>query len=218
MKLACIVLVLAGLFTPQASAQSLRQHIEGLDGIFSTAERNAATDSLREEEAAIFIQSDDALLKITVQSEPIGVASLCLATDGLVRVLHASAALGMLEYHMDGQTWGTERVFEWAMRDTALTPSALEARRTYLEANGWVATTSRMGNEEETEFLIRHDFLPEGPLYLGLGIMPMARPMEIIGLPSASAGDCARGDLVRGPAPQSGLRFEPVSWKPVERH
>jgi len=155
------------------------------------------------------------MLRITVASEPVGVASLCLATTERVRVLHASAALGMLDYHREEQTWTTEESFVWALRDTAMTAAALESRRAHLEAHGWVATTNEMGRAGETEFLIRWDLLPEGDLYLGLGIMPKERPTEIIGMPSERVGDCARGDLVRGPAPLSGLRFDPESWKPV---
>ncbi len=215
MKTACLLLSLACLLTQPVRAQSADLHLQTLDGMLSPAERKAATDSLREAETTVFIQDDASLLRITVQSEPIGVASLCVATAERVWVLHASAALGHLAYHQEDATWTTAAGFVWALRDTAMTAAAMEARRAYLQEQGWVATTYQMGHPGVTEFLIRRDLMPAETRYLALGIMPRARPAEIIGVPSESVGDCARGDLVRGPAPLEGLRFEPALWKQI---
>ena len=220
MKRALLILGLACLLAQPTQAQELRQQIETLDGILAPSERKAATDSLREGPTTLFLQNAANLLRVTVsvQAEPIGVASLCLANAQSMRVLHASAALGMIHYEREGPTWTTDEDFVWVMRDTTMTAAALDARQVHLEEHGWVATTYQMGHAGVTEFLIRGDLLPEGDLYLGLGIMPQDHPAEIIGLPSASVGDCARGDLVRGNIPVAGLRFDPLSWKAVLRH
>ncbi len=218
MKKTLLILCLASLVSQPMQAQELRQQIETLDGILAPSERKAATDSLREGPTTLLVQNVAHLLRVTVtvQAEPIGVASLCLANAQSMRVLHASAALGMLHYEREGATWATDEDFVWVLRDTTMTAAALDARQVHLEEQGWVATTYQMGHAGVTEFLIRGDLLPEGDLYLGLGIMPQDHPGEIIGLPSASVGDCARGELVRG-RPVAGLRFDPLSWKAVVR-
>jgi hypothetical protein len=203
------------LYTGVVQGQTLQDRLLSLDGVITAADRSAATDSLREGATALLVRSEGDYLWIAVHSDSIGVASLCLGASESVQVLHASAALGRVTYDRRGSDWTTDQEFTWALRDTSMTPAAIGERQAYLSENGWVATTSRMGHPDHTEFLIRRGGLPEGDLYLALGIMPLQHPDTIAGYPMASAGDCARDDLVRGQVPESGLRFDPESWQKI---
>lgn len=218
MKTLLFVLLLAGVSERPALAQPAIDGLETLDGTFSEPEREGARQLLHDEVSAVFVRSGDGFLRIVVQSEPIGVASLCVAGADDVLILHASAALGMLRYTRSDSAWTSKDRFSWAMRDTSMSVTALAERGAYLKEHGWVASTSRMGRPGETEFLVRRTILPEGDLFLAVGIMPLERPEEILGLPSPGAGDCAHERLVRGMAPRTDIRFNPQAWALVPDH
>src|SRR5688572_5660318 len=73
----------------------------------------------------------------------------------MVRVLHASAALGSVRYvrAADG-TWHTADAFVYELRDTSLSPAAEEGRARYLDEHGWVATLFGMGGPGAYEYAI----------------------------------------------------------------
>jgi hypothetical protein len=171
MKTLLVVLLLAGAPERPATAQTAIDG-ETIDGVFAEPERDGARQVLREGASSVFVRAGSGFLRIVVQSDPIGVASVCIGGADEVRVLHASAALGMVRY-------------------------------------------SRKGRPGETEFLVRRNLLPGGDVFVAVGIMPLERPDEIVGLPSAGAGDCALGTLVRGPAPTADVRFDPRRWAVV---
>lgn len=196
-----------------AKSQDLQSLVKELHGSFTTAERRAATDSLTESGASLWVRQAGEYVLVTIESDTIGVASLCIGSENEVTVLHASAALGDLKFHPVDGLWHTSERFKWELRDTTMSTSTQEERQAHINRNGWVASTSLMGNPNYTEFLIRRSALPSGRWYLSAGIMPGQHPEVIIGIPSSDAGDCAAGNLVRGMVPSEGYTFEPISWK-----
>ena len=216
MKVVSVTLLLSVLVVLPVEGQGVHSLVEALDGTLTVSERQAAIDSLGESGSAIFLRRDGDFLLVALESDSVGVASLCIGNENEVSVLHASAALGRLKFYpRDGGLWHTEERFVWSLRDTTMSSSALAERLAYLDKHGWVATTSAMGDPKHTEFLIRQSALPAGTWFLSFGIMPSERPEEIIGLPSSHAGDCASEDLVRGIVPTEGLRFVPSAWKVI---
>ena len=189
--------------------------IEALDGTITISERREATDSLKEHGTASFFRRVGDFLLVAIESDSIGVASLCIGNQDEVNVLHASAALGALKFQPRDGLWYTADRFTWSLRDTSMSSKAQADRLSFLDRLGWVATTSAMGHPRQTEFVIRQSVLPDGKWFVGLGIMPSERPDEIIGLPASSAGDCASPDLVRGVDPTTGLTFNPTAWKEI---
>lgn len=206
------LLLLATLIASGAChAQGPAERIRHLDGVITASEAELPTHVVQEDAGRLVIHQDARFLSIAVQAEALDVASLCLAAADTVLVLHASAALGALTYSRQEETWRTGDHFAWAMRDTSMTDAAQDARRAHLNAHGWVATTMRMGRPGEVEFLIRRTLLPPGDLFLAAGLMPSARPEEMLALPAETAGDCADFDLVAG-SPSSTYRFQPTTW------
>lgn len=211
MRLFYLLLPLIALIP--ASVRAQEGVLASLDGTITAEETSAATDSLVEAGAAMYFRRDGDVLWVGVESDPIGVSSLCVGTGSEVWVLHASAALGMLTYGAEEDRWRTSDSFAWSLRDTSMSPEALAERQAYLDEHGWVATTSGMGQDGHAEFLLTEDRLPAGDRFVALGIMPSQHPEHILGLPAPSAGDCALGDLVRGMVPGAALSFDPPSWK-----
>jgi hypothetical protein len=192
----------------EAGAPSAAAVVVGLDG--KLAEDEVAPVLARSAEIKLSARREGPYLRVNVVSEPIFVASLCIATENRVLVLHASAALGAVTYTFDGEVWSTTEKFDWAVRDTTQSKEARAERAQHLASHGWVATTARTGEPGVTEFLIHDDLVPQGAR-LALGLMPGAHPEAILGLPREPAG-CANAELVGGPAPPV-LRFVPENWR-----
>ena len=212
MRLPIVILAAAALTSGvQAAGEEPDARIAGLDGAIVEAETADAKPIVDENGARVLMRDDDPYLWIRVLSEPAGVVSRCLAEGSTVTVLHASAALGMVRYEPAESGWALRGKFEWALRDKSLDPEARYARQQHLEQHGWVATTNGMGDPEVFEFLIRRDRLAGDGTRLAVGIMPMAPPNAVYGLPRAAAGDCAHDKLVKGPPPDE-LKFDTGSW------
>ncbi|MEQ8905908.1 hypothetical protein [Ekhidna sp.] len=158
--------------------------------------------------------SSDNYLKITVKSEELYVASLCICNEqDEVTVLHASAALGQILYKKEGDGWVTNQKFDWQLREVDMKDATIAKRNQYLQDNGWVANTMNMGNAGETEFIIDRKAFA-GKLKLAIGLMTAENPNSIVGIPSDGAGDCADHKLVAGP-PKTNYKFSPGQWLEV---
>ena len=159
--------------------------------------------------------SSDNYLKITVKSEELYVASLCICNEqDEVTVLHASAALGQILYKKEGDGWVTNQKFDWQLREVDMKDATIAKRNQYLQDNGWVANTMNMGNAGETEFIIDRKAFA-GKLKLAIGLMTAENPNSIVGIPSDGAGDCADHKLVAGP-PKTNYQFSPGQWLEVD--
>jgi hypothetical protein len=145
-----------------------------------------------------------------------GFSSVCLGSPEVVRVLHASAALGAVEYRPSGNIWSTlANGFVYGMRDTALTEAAASARRAYLAEHGWVASTARMGGGRTQEFQIDLGRMPKGAR-IALGYYGVAGQGSVLGWPDdlRTSDGCAAIELVRGMTPGS-LSFDSARWMAI---
>ncbi|REJ76102.1 MAG: hypothetical protein DWQ47_10795 [Acidobacteria bacterium] len=202
-----IGLILSGI----AFGQDLETRIKAIDGVLKDGEvayleKRAATD-----EITILSRDDGEFISIAVKTAPHFVASICLASADDVIVLHASAALGELEYLKKDGAWDPNGKFEWKVRDTSMGPEAIQQRTDYFQMNKWVANTTPMGTKGETEFLVRKDILSGEDLMLAVGIMPESDPEKIISFPEEPAG-CGDRMLVSGNSERKGMRFDTSSW------
>ncbi|NNF04201.1 MAG: hypothetical protein HKN17_07020 [Rhodothermales bacterium] len=208
---AMFTLIAAASQTRSAPAQNLNEVLRGFDGVFTEDERSAVTHAIVTEEGSIFVRRSGGLLYVTVESEPIGVASLCLGGFSEVSVLHASAALGYLRFRSTDDGWTTDDDFVWEMRETSMSTDAIDARAQYFASHGWVATTAMMGDPTATEFLVSEDLVQHDGVRIAAGLMPIERPEVTLALP-ATASECADDRLVRGPKPDAPIRFDPTAW------
>lgn len=132
-------------------------------------------------------------------------------TDGKdIHVLHASAALGSAIYRQEpGHVWQLVTPFKWELRDRSLSEQAVAARAAYLEANGWVATTSRMGEPGEVEYKIAGRFKQGQEMIFAAAYI--TDPKAIQHWPSSLHDDSLKPELVTGPPPAT-LKFDQMTW------
>lgn len=182
-----------------------------LDGVVNQNEIAGMTSIGGTESATFYIQKEEGSLKLSIKSEPLYVANICIAQKESITVFHASAALGAIEYKLLNGNWTTNEEFNWEMRTGDMTTEALQQRQQYFEKNNWIATTTGMGTSAETEFLFKTDVFDQEPIYIAAGLMLASNPDSIASFPENSAGACADHGLVAG-SPDTEYTFDYSSW------
>ena len=143
---------------------------------------------------------------LTVHGPNRGLASICVADGNVVRVLHASAALGEARYQREDDRWLRRQPFSWSVRDSPRTgPATEKVQKDYLAANGWLANSSHSGSAQR-EFVIRAG----GDARFAVTFLS-TDAMTVSYWPSFD-DDCRSLDLTRGDAGVT-LRFDPARWK-----
>ena len=182
-----------------------------IDGTITSAEFENLNAVEKNGSSVLLIDdSSKDYLRVSVKSEELYVASLCICNDkNEVFVLHASAALGQIVYKKNHPHWETIQKFDWKMREQGMNAETIAKRKNYLDNHGWIANTMGMGKKGETEFIIdRNKF--KGELKLAIGLMTASDPNNIVGIPK-SVGDCANHNLVSGD-PKKEYDFDPGKW------
>ena len=186
-----------------------------VDGRLDSEEWRRAIDHPLGEAGSLRLQHDGRHLLLGISAVREGFASVCLAMGEEVRILHASAALGSVRYRRGPLAWLTEsQAFTYAMRSTDLDEPARRERGEYLEREGWVASTYRMGNGRAHELQIVLDLASSRPrLAIAYFLTPGSGPAGIASWPAALPLEdgCRNEQLVRGSVPPE-LRFEPARW------
>ncbi len=190
--------------------------LSGLDGKIDDAEKRQSQTILKNKGSNLSFLQDGSFMKINVSSEPLYVASLCLATENKVYILHASAALGMMSYALEGGKWSAGQEFSWAMRDTAMSAEVVSQRSTYLDQNMWAATTMSMGTRGQIEFVVNLNLIESDTFFIAAGLMTESDPKQIVSLPQQAAQGCGALSLVAG-RPENSYPFDPTSWYQINR-
>jgi hypothetical protein len=159
--------------------------------------------------------ADHVYLGITSERE--GFASLCVARNNEVHVLHASAALGAVTYRPRGDVWqSADTAFRYSMRNSALDEPARLERAAYLAEHGWVASNVYMGNDrrsQEMQISLRRFPLP---FSIALARWLLATNNSEWWPSTVTDHDgCFSQQLVRGSVPQ-GIVFKPAFWLTIE--
>jgi hypothetical protein len=162
------------------------------------------------------LQQDSLYLYVGITSERPGFASLCIAVNGDVHVLHASAALGAIAYKRNGDAWqSADTAFRYGMRNVADDEEARGERNAYLKEHGWVASTVRMSDGTSQEMQIAFDRFP-APSNIAVGRWLLSNGLETWPASIDAADGCVAQRLVTGYVPQ-GLRFDFTKWVRIER-
>lgn len=186
-----------------------------IDGKVDVAEwANAVRGASAPGGLQVRLQHDGSALYIAVEAPADGFTSLCLGTNDRVQVLHASAALGAVDYRRTGGPWAPDQaLFVYGMRDPSMTEAAIAQRHAYFTEHGWVASTARMGGNRVQEFKID---MTRIATRLAIGYYVTADTGSVLTWPaSMSMNDgCAAMPLVRGTV-TGGLTFDPSRWAPI---
>ena len=192
---------------PRASAVTIDGRLEDAEWAGSARERSRGGLEIR-------LQHDGTSLFIGVTSPGSGFVSVCLANGDAIRVLHASAALGSVNYQRNdsGDFVPAEISFAYGMRNTALDAQAAGERRAYLAQHGWVASTARMGGGRVQEVQVALKSVT-ATTRLAISYYLTSGAGSVMYWPDSmsSTDGCDDLQLVRGYVPTR-LRFDPSRW------
>ena len=151
-------------------------------------------------------------VNVSVRGPRAGLASLCLADDSRVRILHASAAVGEASYERDGERWVLKGGFDWKLRDSPKTgPPAREAVDAFLSSTGWTANPSHSGSPQR-DFRIR---LTGRAQFLAVTFLATSEPMAISYWPATLEDDCRAIKIAQGYLPET-ARFDSSRWHSLQ--
>jgi hypothetical protein len=182
-----------------------------LDGTLKADEWEGATRHRMTSNGDVLLMTRGTNLSLGVRGPGFGLAHVAVASPDTVWVLHASAALGSIVYARGPEGWDKVRDPVWEVRDPTLDPAAVQARGAYFAANGWVATTGRMGLENEVEFLVQTDRFGGDELRFAVVFFPMGPAGSFPRWPETAGDDVDEEKLLTGPMPER-LHFDPASW------
>jgi len=185
-----------------------------LDGTLQDREWDGATRHPMTIQGEVLLMTRGDFLSVGVRGPGFGLAHLAVASSDTVWVLHASAALGSIVYARGPEGWDKVRDPAWEIRDPTLRPDAVQARGAYFVENGWVATTGRMGQENEVEFLVRTDRFGGEELRFAVVFFPVGSPGAFPHWPDTIRDDVDEEKLLTGPMPER-LHFDPSGWARV---
>jgi hypothetical protein len=136
-----------------------------LDGVVQKDEWNKATSVQLKGGGECLLLHDGKDLHIALRGLSEAWTHIYIPVKDGILVMHASSALGSSLYKTtDGKAWSQSSKFSWALRDPSLSEVNNKNRKDYYNANGWVASTMRMGNGSEIELTFRIDLLADNKL------------------------------------------------------
>ncbi|MBO6524679.1 MAG: hypothetical protein JJ971_12685 [Balneolaceae bacterium] len=191
---------------------AIAQHpVENLDGNIYPEELANYQEIVLTDKYSLYKKIDSDYIYLSIQSQKIYVASLCIENKDQISILHASSALGKIDYQKRDRDWATTEDFNWGMREGEMDEETIQKRLYYLEEFGWVANTMDMGEVGNTEFILERSLFSEPRISIAAGLIPASNPEFIIPIPSETAGECASNSLVAG-SPDEEYSFDPDSW------
>lgn len=147
------IVLLVSLVWYSTYGQSNKPFAITLDGRVDSLEWKKAKSYSIQHGVEVKIMSDQNYIYVATRGKTRGWSHVYAKRVATVRVLHASAALGMAVYEAQKNSWKAVQSFEWELRDTSVSEGAFKNRAEYLKNNGWVATLTTM-NANEQEFII----------------------------------------------------------------
>ena len=194
------------LFGCAASADDHPIVIDGREGL---QEWKAANVIPLANGGSILYRSSAGGVDLAVRTEENGWSHIYLFDGELIRILHASAALGTAEYVRSANGWRPVREFEWGARDASMSAEAVEVRRKHLLQQGWVASTTNMGEQGFLEFHLDQRLLSGSDIRIAVVSAASADAPHY--WPETLGDATLAEELIYGNTPAD-LEFDPGQW------
>lgn len=179
------------------------------DGVISDGEWSSAEQYDVGNNNKVMLKRDKDVLYVALSGSTAPSWFHLYLSDGKsVKVMHASAALGAINYKVNGALWRTDdKSFVYELRDRQFTAETAAKMDGYYATNGWVASNVNLGDKKTTEAKINlSDFKPA---YFACVI---ATPDKNYSFPLDLKDNTVLTRLVQGYAVDS-LKFDPTTWK-----
>lgn len=165
----------------------------------------------------VLLRHDGKYLYIGVRAARRGVPSICVMRGNVVRVMHASFALGEVTYAKKHATWRLGGPVAWEPPARAGGSDRDPERARFLAERGWIGSTVPMGNPRHAEMQIALDRLDPRDVRIAVAFLleDAGRGEEIASWSRAARDGCANERLVRGDAPER-LTFRNTAWMRVK--
>ncbi len=185
-----------------------------IDGKIGEREWEGALRVALEGGGELLFEQDGTYLYVAIRTEKPGIASVCVDRGNTIAVLHASAALGTAEYHLEHTSWMRAKAFDWLVRDTSGSSSSRKVRQQFLASDGWYANTTSKPSTER-EFQISLALAAEkGRIPLAIAVLATGDD-SIAYWPEDLSDDCRNPDLIFGKTPDT-FEFVPARWPIVK--
>jgi len=209
------VLWAAGLAGLAAAVSLIPERTGGnppvIDGTITAEEwQGARRESFSDGSELVLLRLGDELyLGIRAKTQDMIAANVFIESADGIAIHHASAALGTAAYERDGDVWRLVRNFTWRCRGAGDGEETRAERDAFLREEGWIASTSWMGNPHELEYRIR-----TGPAALRLAVVFLRAsvPNAKTPWPAVLDDDCIK------PTPKGlppALSFAPEKWATI---
>lgn len=138
-----------------------------IDGSFSVSEVTDTTDFQTITNSSFYVvKKSDKFTYIAARSNGFTILNTYLIDADSFKIMHASAALGQVDYWRSGDEFITESdSFQWIYRDPSTWdekhPDGVDSIEEFYERFGWMANTWTMGSYREYEMLISNQHFTE---------------------------------------------------------
>lgn len=181
------------------------------DGKIENTEWRGAAEFSLAGGGKILFKRAESFLHVGVRGREKGWCHLYLTEgDGkTVRVLHASAALGAVNYRRPAanDSWQPENTFAWDLRETVFDEKTQTKLDDYLDANGWAANNNNLGGD--LEFTIKVERASAANYKFAAVYTSDGKNLQFF--PAALTGDALKPELIYGKTPGD-LNFQTKSW------
>jgi formylglycine-generating enzyme required for sulfatase activity len=179
-----------------------------IDGTHSPGEWNQATTEIFADGSQLFLMQAEGYLYLGIRTnEPRSFAgNVYIQSGNEINILHSSAALGTAIYRKAEDGWQQIQNFNWQLRSTSNSESALAERAAFLHEEGWLAANGLMGTPTELEYQIK---IPEQDFRIAVVFTKSSPPYEKIPWPSQLTDETTK------PTPNGFpeiLYFSPEQW------
>ena len=158
----------------------------------------------------IYFHRNGTVLYVALKGISKGWSHVYLAHNDTVSVMHASAALGAVQYVPQNSKWVTTQQFTWQLRDRVYNSATEEKLNEYYSQYGWAANNLNIGDGMSVEFKIDLSrFAGQKIAFAALFAADAANPHYF---PQQLNDQTLFKDLVYGNPPAQ-LEFNIVNWQ-----
>lgn len=181
-----------------------------LDGVIDANEWKDAKRGELKGGGTLYYQQQGTVLYVAVKGIAKGWSHVYLAHNDTVSVMHASAALGAVNYLPQNGQWNTTEKFNWLLRDRVYNPATEQKLNDHFNQYGWAANNVNIGDGMSVEFKIDLSrFAGQRLAFAALFASDAANPHFFPG--QLNDQSLAR-DLVYG-SPPAQLEFKISNWQ-----